>query len=170
MALTVTMIAAMAHNHVIGINNELPWRLPAEMAHFRRSTIGKAVLMGRKTFQSLGRPLKDRRNIVLTRNPEWSAEGCEAVHTVEEALSLLDGQAEAEELVVIGGEEVYKQFLAYADKLLLTEVDAVVEGDAYFPDFNDKEWKLVSEESYESDEKNSYSFRICTYLRNKPAK
>ncbi|CAH1203335.1 Dihydrofolate reductase type 3 [Paenibacillus plantiphilus] len=163
MASTITIIAAMAHNNVIGINNELPWKLPAEMAHFRRSTIGKTVVMGRKTYESLGRPLKDRRNIVLTRNQDWSAEGCETVHTVQETLSRLAG--EGEELVIIGGEEIYKQFLAHADKLLLTEVSADIEGDAFFPAFTAEDWQLEDQVFYEKDEKNGYNFKICTYLR-----
>ena len=157
------MIAAMANNRVIGVNNGMPWRLPAEMAHFRRSTLGRTVLMGRKTFESLGgKPLKDRRNIVLTREADRVFEGCETVAAVDEAIRRYGN---GEELVVIGGAEVYKLFLPYADKLLLTAVDAMVEGDAFVPSFDPVEWQLASSEAHKKDEKNAYDFYIRTYVR-----
>jgi len=154
----------MAKNRVIGIDNGMPWRLPAEMAHFRRSTLGKTVLMGRKTFESLGgKPLKDRRNVILTRNAGFAAEGCETVDGIEEALQrYASGE---NELVVIGGAEVYKLFLPHAEKLLLTEVEAEVEGDAYFPPFDPEEWTLAATEAHAKDEKNAYDFYIRTYIR-----
>ncbi|MFC5648462.1 dihydrofolate reductase [Paenibacillus solisilvae] len=164
--MTVTMIGAMANNRVIGVDNAMPWHLPAEMGHFRRSTIGRTVLMGRKTFESLGRPLKDRRNVILTRNIDYAPAGCEIVHTVEEALNLYEAAA-VEELVVMGGAEIYSLFLPYADKLLLTEVDANIDGDAYFPAFDSEEWSLVNSESFSKDEKNSYDFKIQTYERKR---
>ncbi len=158
------MIAAMARNRVIGIDNAMPWHLPAEMGHFRRSTIGKTVLMGRKTFESLGRPLKDRRNVILTRNVDYAPDGCEIVHSLDEALTRYAASKD-DELVIIGGAELYKQFLPHADKLLLTEVDADIDGDAYFPEFDPAEWLLVHYEPFPKDEKNSYSFQIQTYVR-----
>jgi dihydrofolate reductase len=154
----------MGRNRVIGVDNGMPWHLPAELAHFRRSTLGKTVLMGRKTFESFGgKPLKERRNVILTRNAGFGAEGCETVADVEEALRRY--ASEGEELVVIGGAQVYKLFLPYADKLLLTEVAAEPEGDAYFPAFDTDEWELASSEAYAKDEKNAYDFCIRTYIR-----
>ena len=154
----------MARNRVIGIDNAMPWRLPAEMGHFRRSTIGRTVLMGRKTFESLGRPLKDRRNVILTRNVDYAPDGCEIVHSLEEAMTRYAASRE-DELVIMGGAELYKQFLPHADKLLLTEVDADIDGDAYFPEFDLAGWSLVNSEPFPKDEKNSYSFQIQTYVR-----
>lgn len=158
------MIGAMARNRIIGIDNAMPWRLPAEMSHFRRSTIGRTVVMGRKTFESLGRPLKDRRNVILTRNVDYAPAGCEIIHSLEEALTRY-ASSEEDELVIMGGAELYKQFLPHADKLLLTEVDAVIDGDAFFPEFDLKEWSLVNSEPFPKDEKNAYSFKIQTYVR-----
>lgn len=160
--MSITMIAAMDRNRTIGIGNKLPWRLPAEMAYFTRNTIGKAVVMGRKTFESLPKPLKDRVNVVLTRQSDYSPEGCEVVHSVQEAMDRYGNG----ELMVIGGADIYAQFLPYADKLLLTEVDTSIEGgDAFFPAFNEDEWERVEAERVESDERNAYSFTFQTFRR-----
>lgn len=165
--MTITMIAAMARNRVIGIENGMPWHLPAEMAHFRRSTLGKTVVMGRKTFESFGsRPLPKRRNVILTRSHDFAPESCEVVHSVEEAIATYGRDfAESDELMIIGGTEIYNQFLPYADKLLLTEVDAYIDGDAFFPHFSSEEWTVASREPYAKDEKNAYDFVIVTYVR-----
>lgn len=160
--MTITMIAAMAEDRVIGVDNGMPWHLPAEMAHFRRSTTGKTIVMGRKTFESFGGPLKNRRNVVLTRSADYRPDGAETMHTVEEALAELGSE---EELMIIGGAQVYAQFLPFADKLLLTEVHAAVEGDARFPAFDAAEWEAVSREFHAKDEKNAYDFTIITYIR-----
>ncbi|MEV5028185.1 dihydrofolate reductase [Paenibacillus sp. LPE1-1-1.1] len=160
--MSVTLIAAMDRNRTIGIGNKLPWRLPAEMAFFTKSTLGKTVLMGRKTFESLPKPLKDRRNVVLTRQNDFHPEGCEVIHSIEEALERMND----DELVVIGGADIYAQFLPYADKILLTEVDVEIEGgDAFFPAFSESEWNLMESESRDSDEKNKYSFTFQTFIR-----
>ncbi|SEM85093.1 dihydrofolate reductase [Paenibacillus sp. OV219] len=166
--MTITMIAAMAQGRVIGVDNGMPWHLPAEMAHFRRSTLGRTVIMGRKTFESFGsRPLPKRRNIILTRSHDFAPEGCEVVHSIEEALTKYSADSgNNDELMVIGGTEIYKQFLPYADKLLLTEVEADVAGDAHFPEFSLGEWSVMSREPYAKDEKNAYDFEIVTYVRN----
>ncbi|WP_308634305.1 dihydrofolate reductase [Paenibacillus silvisoli] len=161
----ITMIAAMARNRVIGIDNGMPWHLPAEMAHFRRSTLGKTVVMGRKTFESLGQPLKNRRNVILTRSLDYKPEGCEVVHSVEDAMAKF--ASPGEELIIMGGAEIYKQFLPHADKLLLTEVDAEVAGDAYFPAFGMDAWTVEGREPFTKDEKNAYDFEIVTYVRTK---
>lgn len=160
--MSITLIAAMDRNRTIGIGNKMPWRLPAEMAFFTKMTTGKTVLMGRKTFESLRKPLKDRRNIVLTRQQEFHPEGCEVAHTLEEALEL----CREDELMVMGGADIYEQLLPYADTLLLTDVDVEIEGgDAFFPLFSDSEWKLVESERREQDESNRYAFTFQTFKR-----
>ncbi|MGO4697056.1 dihydrofolate reductase [Paenibacillus sp. 2TAB26] len=161
--MNITLIAAMDRNRTIGIGNKLPWRLPAEMAFFKKMTIGKTVLMGRKTFESLPKPLVDRKNVVLTRQTDFHPEGCEIVHSIKEALELYT----AEELVVIGGADIYEQFLPFANQILLTKVEADIEGgDAFFPAFSDLQWKLVESESRDRDEKNKYAFTFQTFIRS----
>ena len=160
--MSITLIAAMARNRAIGRDNRLPWRLPDDMKFFMRSTLGRTVLMGRRTFESLpGGPLKNRRNVVLTRQSGYRPDGCEVVHSVEEALSRYgDG-----ELMVAGGAEVYGLFLPHADRMLLTEIDAEVEGDAFFPEWDPGEWTLVASEHHPADERHAYPFSFNTYLR-----
>ncbi|KAE9636798.1 type 3 dihydrofolate reductase [Aeromonas veronii] len=157
----ISMIAAMAHDRVIGKDNQMPWHLPADLAHFKRVTLGKPVLMGRKTFESIGRPLPGRRNLVISRNPDYQAEGIEVVGSVEAALALLAGSS-VEELMVIGGGHLYAEMLPSADCLYLTRIDLAVEGDTRFPAFDDGQWQRVECESHPADEKNPhpYSFEI----------
>ncbi|MCQ6560135.1 dihydrofolate reductase [Paenibacillus mendelii] len=164
--MSITLIAAMASNRAIGQDNKLLWRLPSEMAHFRRSTTGKTVLMGRKTFESLGRPLPNRLNVILTHDQNFVSEGCESVHSVDEALRRYNN--EEDELMVIGGAEIYSQFLPYADKLLLTEVEAEIAGDAFFPAVPESEWSIEGSEPHVADEKHAYNFCIRTYRRTAP--
>ncbi|WP_169081564.1 dihydrofolate reductase [Paenibacillus sp. PL91] len=160
--MAIALIAAMDRNRTIGIENKLPWRLPAEMAYFKRMTLGKTVLMGRKTFESLPKPLVDRRNVVLTRQQDFQPEGCEVVHSVEEALELCKN----DELMVIGGADIYAQMLPYADTILLTEVDTIIEGgDAFFPAFSESQWQIMESDSRDSDEKNRYAFTFQTFKR-----
>lgn len=160
--MSITMIAAMDRNRTIGIGNKMPWRLPAEMAYFTKMTTGKTVLMGRKTFESLRKPLKDRRNVVLTRQEQFQPEGCEVVHSLQEALEL----CKEDELMVMGGADIYAQFMPYADTLLLTAVEADIEGgDAFFPEFPETEWELVDSEKRQSDESNPYAFTFQTFKR-----
>ncbi|HHQ4522969.1 MULTISPECIES: type 3 dihydrofolate reductase [Aeromonas] len=157
----ISMIAAMAHDRVIGKDNLMPWHMPADLAHFKRVTLGKPVLMGRKTFESIGRPLPGRRNLVISRNPDYQAEGIEVVGSVEAALALLAGSS-VEELMVIGGGHLYAEMLPSADCLYLTRIDLAVEGDTRFPAFDDGQWQRVECESHPADEKNPhpYSFEI----------
>ncbi|CAM4433778.1 dihydrofolate reductase [Paenibacillus endophyticus] len=160
--MSITLIAAMDRNRTIGVDNKLPWRLPAEMAFFKKTTLGKTVVMGRKTFESLPKPLVDRLNVVLTRQKDYEPVGCEIVYSVAEAIERFKG----EELIVIGGADVYAQFLPLADTLLLTEVAVEVEGgDAFFPLFAESDWKLVESEPHESDEKNKHAFTFQTFIR-----
>ncbi len=158
------MIAALAKKQVIGKNNLMPWHMPADLAHFKRVTLGKPVLMGRKTFESIGRPLPGRRNLVISRNPGYQAEGIEVVSSVEAALALLAGSS-VEELMVIGGGHLYAEMLPSADCLYLTRIDLAVEGDTRFPAFDDGQWQRVDCESHPADEKNPHPYSFETWLR-----
>ncbi len=160
----ISMIAAMAHDRVIGKDNQMPWHLPADLAHFKRITLGKPVLMGRKTFESIGRPLPGRRNLVISRNPDYQAEGIEVVGSVEAALALLAGSS-VEELMVIGGGHLYAEMLPSADCLYLTRIDLAVEGDTRFPAFDDGQWQRVDCESHPADEKNPHPYSFETWQR-----
>lgn len=160
----ISMIAAMAHDRVIGKDNQMPWHLPADLAHFKRVTLGKPVLMGRKTFESIGRPLPGRRNLVISRNPDYQVEGIEVVGSVEAALALLAGSS-VEELMVIGGGHLYAEMLPSADCLYLTRIDLAVEGDTRFPAFDDGQWQRVDCESHPADERNPHPYSFETWLR-----
>ncbi|MFM5566017.1 type 3 dihydrofolate reductase [Aeromonas veronii] len=160
----ISMIAAMAHDRVIGKDNQMPWHLPADLAHFKRVTLGKPVLMGRKTFESIGRPLPGRRNLVISRNPGYQADGIEVVGSVEAALALLAGSS-VEELMVIGGGHLYAEMLPSADCLYLTRIDLAVEGDTRFPAFDDGQWQRIDCESHPADEKNPHPYSFETWQR-----
>ena len=148
----LSLIWAMDRNRVIGKDNGLPWRLPADMAYFREVTTGHTVIMGRRTFESIGRPLKGRRNVILSRDRSYAQPGCEIAHGVEEVLDRFRGQT----LFVIGGAEVYRAFLPYAEKLYVTCIDHAFEGDETFPEFDLSDWRVVSERQGVMDEKNPY--------------
>ena len=158
----ISLIAAMDRNRVIGRDNEIPWRLPAEMKWFRSVTMGKPILIGRKTYESIGRPLPGRLNIVLTRNKDFVAEGCTVVHSIGEVKTAV---AEEDELMVIGGAYLYEQMLPLADCLYLTYIEADVGGDTFFPEFSLEEWKIVQETLFTADERNPYDYRIVSMQR-----
>lgn len=160
----ISMIAAMAHDRVIGLDNQMPWHLPADLAHFKRVTLGKPVLMGRKTFESIGRPLPGRRNLVISRNPDYRADGVEVIDSVDAALALLAG-SDVTELMVIGGGHLYGQLLPRADRLYLTRIDLAVEGDTRFPVFDEGDWSCIERESHQPDEKNPHPYRFETWQR-----
>ncbi|MBL0625216.1 type 3 dihydrofolate reductase [Aeromonas jandaei] len=160
----ISMIAAMAHDRVIGKDNQMPWHMPADLAHFKRVTLGKPVLMGRKTFESIGRPLPGRRNLVISRNPDYQADGIEVVGSVEAALALLTDN-EVAEVMVIGGGHLYAELLPKADCLYLTRIELEVEGDTRFPAFADEQWQCVEREVHQADEKNPHPYRFETWLR-----
>lgn len=162
MTCRISLIAAMARNGVIGNDNKIPWRLPAEMRWFKATTMGKPILMGRKTYESIGRPLPGRHNIVLTRNKEFTAEGCTVVHTVKEAIT---AAGDEKEIMIIGGAFLYAETLPLADCLYLTFIDADIEGDTYFPSFNIEDWDVIQEDEYLADEKNPYNYRIVVLKR-----
>ena len=160
----ISMIAAMAHDRVIGLDNQMPWHLPADLAHFKRVTLGKPVLMGRKTFESIGRPLPGRRNLVISRNPDYRADGVEVIDSVEAALALL-ADSDVAELMVIGGGHLYGQLLPRADRLYLTRIDLAVEGDTRFPAFDEGDWSCIERESHQLDEKNPHPYCFETWQR-----
>ncbi|MGE0082750.1 MAG: type 3 dihydrofolate reductase [Thiohalomonadaceae bacterium] len=157
----ISIIVAMAEDNVIGIENRLPWNLPEDMKWFRRHTLGKAVLMGRSTYESIGRPLPDRRNLVLTRDADYQAPGCTMVHSDEEALAVAgDG-----ELMVMGGESVYRQWLPRAQRLYLTEVHARIAGDAWFPPLDRREWREIERHEHAADERHAYAYSFVILER-----
>ncbi|RXZ45540.1 dihydrofolate reductase [Crenobacter cavernae] len=157
---TVTLVAAMAEGNVIGVANTLPWHLPEDLKHFKAVTLGKPIVMGRKTYDSIGRPLPGRRNVVVTRNRDWHADGVEVAHSLDEALARL---AEVDEVCVIGGGELFAQSLAGADKLSLTEIALEVDGDAFFPEVDKNVWREASREEHVSADGLAYAF--VEYLR-----
>lgn len=162
MNMGITLIWAMSSNGAIGLNNQLPWRLPADLKFFKAQTTGKTILMGRKTWESLGsKPLPGRRSVVLTGDSSYMAEGAKIVHSVEEALK----HAADEELMVIGGAGVFKHFLPLADRLLVTRIDEEIQGDVFFPHFDWNEFELVQEVQGIKDEKNPFNYRFLTYTR-----
>ncbi|WP_347232152.1 type 3 dihydrofolate reductase [Pseudoalteromonas sp. PS5] len=158
--MVISMIAAMANNRVIGKDNDMPWHLPADLQHFKKITLGKPVIMGRKTFESIGRPLPGRRNIVISRNSNYTHEGIEVVSTPEAALKAVSNY---EEIMIIGGGHIYDIFLPYAQRLYLTFIDLDVEGDTQFPDYKKfGEWREVETECNEPDERNNHSYKFVT--------
>ena len=150
----VTLVAAMGRNRVIGLDGDMPWHFAEDLAHFKRTTMGGTMIMGRKTFDSIGRPLPGRRTIVITRNRDWAHEGVEVVHSLAEALELASSArpddssaAFATAVFVVGGGDVYAQALPLADRLVLTEIDEAPEGDTYFPEWSRDEWAETARES-----------------------
>lgn len=157
----VSIVVAAAENGVIGRDGDLPWRLPADLAHFKRTTTSHAIIMGRKTWDSIGRPLSDRQNIVLTRDPEFTAERVDVVHSLEQAMA----RVRRKEAFVIGGEAIFTVALAVAERVFLTLVHAQVEGDVYFPLKALADWRLVSDEFRVADDRNEFAMSFREYAR-----
>lgn len=153
----LSLVAAMDRNRLIGAGDRLPWRLPADLAHFKRLTLGKPVLMGRRTFESIGRPLPERHNIVVTRDRGFRAEGCTVAHSLDAGLA---AAAPAPEVMVIGGASVYAQCLARAGRMYLTRIDAELEGDTFFPAWDPAEWREVERREFQPDARNAYPYRF----------
>lgn len=163
----ISLIAAVGKNNEIGRKNELLWNLPADMKHFRGKTSGHTVVMGQKTFESLGRPLPNRRNIVLTRDNSFNKEGIEIAHSLEEFDSLFRKTLKPdEEVFIIGGGQIYKLFMEKADKLYITHVDGeFLDADTYFPEIDKNKWRETSREEHKADEKNSLPYAFTEYER-----
>lgn len=159
--MTVSAIVALSENDVIGREGGLPWRLPAEMARFKQITMGHPIIMGRKTHESIGRALPGRQNIIISHNPNFKAEGCTVVGSIEEALS---AAADSKEIFVVGGSQIYDQFMPKLDKIYLTRVKATVAGDKKFH-FNDSGWRQIASQRYPADSRNKYSFELQEWIR-----
>ncbi|VAX04612.1 Dihydrofolate reductase [hydrothermal vent metagenome] len=158
--MTLSLIWAMADNRVIGIENRLPWKLPADMKWFRQNTMGKPIIMGRLTFESFGaKPLPGRRNIIVSRNPSYTADGIEVYTSLEDALQSTQNN---EETMIIGGMSLYKQALPLADRLYMTLIHANVKGDAWFPEFDLHEWQETARNDFPADEKNPHAYSFIT--------
>ena len=152
----ISMIVGMAQNRVIGKDNQLPWHLPADLAWFKKTTMGKPIIMGRKTHESIGKPLPGRQNIIITRNQDLSFDGCDVVNSPDEAIALVTDEPE---LMVIGGALIYELFLPMAERLYITQVQSEVAGDAFFPDYEAvADWKLSFVENHEADDHNIYPY------------
>lgn len=164
MIMKISLVVAKSKNHVIGKNNQLPWHLPADLQHFKKITMGKPILMGRKTAESIGKPLPGRRNIVITRNKRHKMQGFEIYHSIETALQALETETE---IMIIGGANLYAQLLSRADDIYLTIIDAEFEGDTFFPAVDFSQWKLISDEKYLPDEKNKYGYCFLHYEKEK---
>lgn len=158
----LSIIASIGKNNELGAENKLIWKLPDDLKRFRALTLGHAVIMGRKTYESIGRPLPERKNIIITRQADYKAPGCIVVGSLDDALKAAEGDAEP---FVIGGSEIYDAALPLADKLYLTFVDAEPEADVYFPEVDVREWKFVSKEDHPADEKHAHSFTFTVYKR-----
>ncbi|MBE0613869.1 MAG: dihydrofolate reductase [Burkholderiales bacterium] len=152
----------MAANRVIGRNNALPWHLPADLKRFKALTLGHPVVMGRKTYESIGKPLPGRRNLVITRNHDYSASGCDVVHTLDAALAACGGE---ETIFVIGGAELYRESLPRAHCLEFTEIHAPFEGDAFFPEFSLAQWRETAREAHGTEAGAAFRYDFVRYLR-----
>jgi dihydrofolate reductase len=161
----ISLITAMDNNRLIGKENGLPWKIPADLQFFKKATMSKPIVMGRKTYDSIGRALPGRQNIVITRDNDFVAEGCVIANSLEHAITLA---ADAEEIMIIGGANIYQQFLTSADRLYLTRVQGEFEGDAWFPEIDFSQWQLTEKEDHRADEKNECDYSFEIYERTKP--
>lgn len=171
--LPLALMVAMAKNRCIGINNTLPWHLPEDLKHFKQTTTGKPVIMGRKTYDSIGRPLPKRTNIVITRNASWQTEGVEVAGSLASAIELARLSAQttgAEEAVIMGGQQIYTEALSgdasKVTRLYITRVHADIDGDAFFPYFDESYWQLASKEDYYADPQNPYNYSFECWQKN----
>ncbi len=153
----LSIIVAMDDNQLIGKDNALPWHLPADLGYFKKTTTGKTVLMGRKTHESIGFPLPNRRNVIVSRNSDFQAEGCEVVSSIDQALELAKDD---DEVMIMGGASFYEQMLPSVDRLYITQIEGSYEGDAHFPDFNQSDFTESFRESHQPDEKNQHTYHF----------
>lgn len=161
----ITLIVAAAENNAIGKGNQMLWHLPNDFKYFKQHTLKHSVVMGRKTYESIGKPLPERRNIVITRNQEWMAEEVDVANSLDEVLTYCRDERE---IFIIGGAEIYKQALPLASKVLLTRVHKSMNADAYFPDLDSSIWKLVSSEKHQADERHAYDYTFEVYKQTQP--
>jgi dihydrofolate reductase len=162
----ISIIAAVAKNNTIGFKNKLPWKLPNDLQHFKKITMGHYVVMGQRTYESLGRPLVGRKNIILSFNKDYKAEGCITANSLEEALKTASFDGEGE-VFVIGGASVYKQAIGISDKLYITKINRKFKGDTSFPEINRKEWKLVFSEEHKKGKNDPLPYCFTLYERRK---
>lgn len=160
--MTISIIAAVAKNKVIGKGKNLPWHLPADLKHFKKLTLGKPVIMGQTTFESLPGKLKERKMIVLSNDESFNPAGVKVARSIDRALALA---GDAREVMIAGGASVYKQFLPVADKMYLTIIDATPEGDVYFPEYDESKWREVKKESHPANDQNEYSYTFLVMER-----
>ncbi|RYZ29260.1 MAG: dihydrofolate reductase [Chitinophagaceae bacterium] len=160
----LSLLVAASENNIIGKNNQLPWHLPNDLKYFKNLTWGMPILMGRKTFESIGKPLPGRKSIVITRNTNWQHEGVDVVHSVEEAIQKAESFG-VKEIFVIGGAEIFKTSLAKANRIYLTRIHHHFDGDVYFPELSEKDWQLESGRFCEADEKNAFNHTYQAWER-----
>ena len=158
---TLTLIAAMGKNRAIGLEGRMPWHLPAELQHFKKATMGKSIVMGRKTWQAIGRPLPGRQNIVISRNPGFHAEGVDLAASLDDAAAM----SNSDEVMIIGGGQLYALALPLAQRMVLTLIDIEPEADTWFPEWDDKEWSQTSEEHFPIGDDNKLAYRIIELSR-----
>jgi dihydrofolate reductase len=157
--LKISIIAAIAQNNAIGLNNQLIWHLPTDLLFFKKTTLNCTIIMGRKTFDSIGKALPKRKNIIISNNLNFNATGCFVVQNLKEAIA----QADSEEVFIVGGASIYEQSMHIADKLYITHIHHNFDADTFFPKIDAKLWKIISKEDYFKDEKHAYDFSITTY-------
>jgi len=162
----ISLIVAKADNGVIGLDNKMPWHIPAELQYFKARTLGKPIIMGRKTFASLGRVLPGRPHVVISRSAQQLPDNCYGVASLEEAISTAQSLADGDEVVVIGGAEIYRQALPLVDRLYITEVHLEPEGDTWFPQLNGADWQETEREDVPADSDSAIAYSIVTYQRN----
>jgi dihydrofolate reductase len=161
----ISIIVAMGRNRTIGRDNRLLWHLPADLKHFKDTTMGKPVIMGRKTFESMGKALPGRTNIVVTRNSEFTAPDCLVAGSLKQAVEFVSGEPE---IFIAGGGEIYRQAIQITGRMYITIIDHDFSGDTFFPEFPEEQWEILEERTYEADEKNEYSMVFRTYERKEP--
>ncbi|MFT5504549.1 MAG: dihydrofolate reductase [Gammaproteobacteria bacterium] len=160
----LSIVCAMDKKNLIGSNNQLPWRMPADLKFFKETTMGKPIIMGRKTWQSIGRPLPGRKNIVISRNPDFFAEGATVMQNMESAMALID---DAPEAMLIGGATLYEQTLDQVDNLFITEIDHEFDGDTWFPEISTLIWKECWRKNHSADSVNPHPYSFVKYVRVK---
>ena len=161
----ICLIVAASANGAIGVDGELPWHLPDDFRFFKQVTMGKPIVMGRRTWESIGRPLPGRQNIVITRQSDFEATGATVVDGPDAAINEAE---DTDEIMIIGGGEIYRRFLPLADTVYLTRVEATVDGDTFFPELDESAWALESSERHDADERHAYAFTFCVYKRRRP--